>query len=119
HYFLGASVGPVTVDELMAEHRIEVVNLQGRGGDEVAERSVLEWLDALRANCERAQISLSQSRPDPDDVEGWIALLGDGGDEAAEARDARELIERKARAAKQWDTVVAVLMGKVESAEAG
>ena len=38
HYFLGASVGPVTVDELMADHHIEVVNLAGRGGDEVAEQ---------------------------------------------------------------------------------
>ncbi len=48
HYFLGAGVGPVTVDELMADHHIEVVNLQGRGGDEVAERSVIEWLETLR-----------------------------------------------------------------------
>ncbi|MGE5182707.1 MAG: tetratricopeptide repeat protein [Acidobacteriota bacterium] len=117
HYFLGAGVGPVTVDELMAEHRVEVVNLEGRGADEVAERSVLEWLEALRAACERAQISLSQARPDADDVEGWIALLGEPGDEGAEARDALELIERQARAAKKWDTVVEVLMGKIETAE--
>src|SRR5256885_12161369 len=35
-----------SVDELLADHRIEVVNLEGKGGDEVAQTSVLEWLDA-------------------------------------------------------------------------
>ncbi|HEY5926341.1 MAG TPA: tetratricopeptide repeat protein [Kofleriaceae bacterium] len=119
HYFLGAGVGPVTVDELMADHHIEVVNLQGRGGDETAERSVLEWLESLRAACDKVQISLVQTRPDPDDVDGWVALLGESGEEAAEARDALALIERKARADKKWDTVVEVLLGRVESAAAG
>jgi tetratricopeptide (TPR) repeat protein len=118
HYFLGAGVGPVTVDELMAEHRIEVVNLAGKGADEVAERSVLEWLEALRAGCEKAQVTLVQTRPDADDVEGWAALLGEGGDDAAEARDALDFIERRAREAKKWDTVVEVLLGKIEHAEA-
>ena len=119
HYFLGAGVGPVTVDELMADHHIEVVNLQGRGGDEVAERSVIEWLDALRAACDKAQISLAQTRPDPDDVDAWVAVLAEGGDEAAEARDALALIEHKARQTKKWDIVVEVLLGRVEAAEAG
>ena len=119
HYFLGAGVGPVTVDELMADHHIEVVNLAGRGGDEVAERSVIEWLESLRAACEKVQISLVQTRPDPDDVDGWVALLSEGGDEAAEARDALALIEHKARQNKKWDTVVEVLLGRVEAAEAG
>jgi tetratricopeptide (TPR) repeat protein len=116
HYFLGAGVGPVTVDELMAEHHIEVVNLEGKGADEVAERSVLEWLDALHAACDKAQITLVQTRPDADDVEGWTALLGEGGDEASEARDALDLIQRKAREGKKWDTVVEVLLGKIEHA---
>ncbi len=119
HYFLGASVGPVTVDELMADHHIEVVNLQGRGGDEVAERSVMEWLESLRAACDKAQISLVQTRPDPDDVEAWVALLSEGGEEAAEARDALALIEHKARQGKKWDTVVEVLLGRAEAADAG
>src|SRR6185295_12695070 len=48
HYFLGAGVGPVTIDELMADHHIEVVNLAGRGGDEMAERSIMEWLETLK-----------------------------------------------------------------------
>ena len=116
HYFLGAGVGPVTIDELMADHRIEVVNLPGRGGDDVAQSSVLEWLEALGTACTKANVSLTQSRPDADDVEGWVALLGEAGDESSEARDALELIERRAREAKQWDTVVEVLLGKVEHA---
>nr|HEX4316927.1 tetratricopeptide repeat protein [Kofleriaceae bacterium] len=117
HYFVGAGVGPVTIDELMADHRIEVVNLAGRGGDEVAQSSVLDWLTALGAACTKANISLAQARPDVDDAEGWIAVLGENGDDAAEARDALELIERKARDAKDWDTVVEVLLGKVENTE--
>ena len=119
HYFLGAGVGPVTVDELMADHHIEVVNLAGRGGDEVAERSVIEWLEALRIACEKKSITLVQTRPDADDVEGWVELLAAGGDEVAEASDALSLIDRRAREAKNWDTVVEILLGRVEAAEAG
>jgi tetratricopeptide (TPR) repeat protein len=118
HYFLGAGIGPVTVDELMADHRIEVINLAGKGADEVAERSVLDWLEELRAACDKAQITLAQTRPDADDIEGWTALLGESGEEVAEARDALDLIERRAREAKKWDTVVEVLLGRIEHAEA-
>jgi tetratricopeptide (TPR) repeat protein len=118
HYFLGAGMGPVSVDELMADHHIEVVNLAGRGMDEVAERSVLDWLEKLETACQAAHISLAQTRPDADDVEGWIGLLTAGGDESAEARDALELIEQKARDGKQWDTVVEVLLGMLETQEA-
>jgi tetratricopeptide (TPR) repeat protein len=119
HYFLGAGVGPVTVDELMADHHIEVVNLMGRGGDEVAERSVIEWLETLRETCAAAGVTLSQARPDADDVEGWIAMLGDTVEEAAEARDALDLVERKARDAKDWETVIEVLLGRIEHAGDG
>ncbi|HEY3806888.1 MAG TPA: SIR2 family protein [Kofleriaceae bacterium] len=118
HYFLGAGMGPVSVDELMADHHIEVVNLAGRGADEVAERSVIEWLEKLEIACQTASISLVQARPDADDAEGWIELLAAGGDEAAEARDALELIEQKARDAKKWDTVVEILLGRLETQEA-
>ena len=118
HYFLGAGVGPVTVDELMADHHIEVVNLQGRGGDEVAERSIIEWLEQLREECKTANITLSQARPDGDDVEGWIALLGDSGEEG-EANDALDLIERRARDTKDWETVIEVLLGRIEHAGDG
>jgi tetratricopeptide (TPR) repeat protein len=119
HYFLGAGVGPVTVDELMADHHMEVVNLAGRGGDEVAERSVIEWLEQLRDACAAANITLAQERPDADDVEGWIAMLGDGVEEAAEARDALDLIERRARENKDWDAVIEVLLGRIEHAGDG
>lgn len=119
HYFLGAGVGPVTVDELMADHHIEVVNLAGRGGDEVAERSVIEWLEALRESCRSAGVTLSQTRPDADDIEGWIALLGESGDEGSEARDALDLIERRARTESDWENVIEVLLGRIEHAGDG
>ena len=119
HYFLGASLGPVTVDELMADHHMEVINLAGRGNDDVAERSVIEWLESLKIACDKANVTLAQTRPDADDVDGWVTLLGEAGadtNEANEARDALDLIERKAREAKKWDTVVEVLLGRIESA---
>ncbi|HWO18662.1 MAG TPA: tetratricopeptide repeat protein [Kofleriaceae bacterium] len=121
HYFLGAGVGPVTVDELLADHHMEVVNLTGDGDGEgeTAERAVIEWLEALRGKCAAAGVTLTQSRPDPDDAEGWIALLGEGPEEAAEAKDALELIERRAREGKQWDQVIEVLLGKIEHAGDG
>jgi tetratricopeptide (TPR) repeat protein len=119
HYFLGAGVGPVTVDELMADHHIEVVNLAGRGGDEVAERSIIEWLEQLRTQCQAAGVTLSQARPDADDVEGWIAMLGDSVEEAAEASDALDLIERRARDNKDWETVIEVVLGRIEHAGDG
>ena len=110
HYFLGSGVGPVTVDELMADHHIEVV-------DVADDANVIAWLEALAGACEKAQVSLAQTRPDADDVEGWLARLTEGGDDAAEARDALELIERRARDAGTWDTVVEVLLGKIETQE--
>ncbi len=117
HYFLGAGVGPVTVDELMAEHHIEVVNLAGKGGDDVAEKSVVDWIDALRAACTAAHVTLAQTRPDADDLDGWLALYHDD----AEARDAVLAIEHAAREAKDGERVVEVLLGKLdlESESAG
>ncbi len=114
HYFLGAGVGPVTVDELMADHHIEVVNLPGRGGDDTATQAVIEWLDQLRLECTERNITLAQAQPDADDTEGWIAMLGDGAEAAADASDALELIERRARDAKNWETVNEVILGRIE-----
>jgi tetratricopeptide (TPR) repeat protein len=110
HYFLGAGVGPVTVDELMAEHHMEVVNLAGKGGDDVAEKSVVEWIEALAVACKSANVTLVQSRPDADDLDGWLALYA----EDAEARDAVDAIERAAREAKDGERVVEVLLGKLD-----
>jgi tetratricopeptide (TPR) repeat protein len=114
HYFLGAGMGPVTVDELMAEHHIEVVNLAGKSGDDVAEKSVIEWLEALRDACTAAGVTLAETRPDADDLDGWLARLADND---AEARDAVDGIERAAREAKDGDRIVEVLLGRLELAE--
>jgi tetratricopeptide (TPR) repeat protein len=111
HYLLGAGVGPVTVDELMAEHHIEVVNVAGKGADEVAEKSTIDWLVALRDVCQDAGLSLAQTLPDADDLDGWMALAHDG---SAEARDAVDLIERRAREAGDHDRVVEVLLSRVD-----
>lgn len=111
HYFLGSGVGPVTVDELMADHHIEVVNLAGKSGDDVAEKSVVEWLEALTEACTAASITLHQAAPDADDLDGWLALLGEGGKEAADAVD---LIERRAREAGDSDRLIEVLLGRIE-----
>ena len=66
HYFLGAGVGPVTVDELMADHHIEVVNLAGSGGDEVAERSRARVArGAARRVRERERHAVAERGPTP------------------------------------------------------
>ncbi|MBK9030295.1 MAG: SIR2 family protein [Myxococcales bacterium] len=114
HYFLGAGMGPVTVDELMAEHHIHVVNLAGKGGDDTAEKSVIDWLEAVRDACTAAGVTLAETRPDADDLDGWLALLGDND---PEARDAVDVIERTARDAKDGDRIVEVLLGRLELAE--
>jgi tetratricopeptide (TPR) repeat protein len=114
HYFLGAGLGPVTVDELMAEHHIEVVNLAGKGGDDVAERSVIEWLEALRDQCKAEGVTLHQAKPDADDLDGWLAQLPDN---PVEARDAVDLIERRAREDKNHERIVEVLLGRIEHTE--
>ncbi|MEZ4400442.1 MAG: SIR2 family protein [Kofleriaceae bacterium] len=115
HYFLGAGLGPVTVDELMAEHHIEVVNLPGKGGDDTAEKSVIEWLEELREACAAAGATLAETRPDADDLDAWLARLSDTD---GEARDAIDAIEAAARAAGDGDRIIEVLLGKLEHAEA-
>jgi len=116
HYFLGAGVGPVTVDEFMADHHIEVVNLAGKSGDDVAERAQLEWLETLALECKSAGITLAQTVPDADDLDGWLALLGEN---QKDAIDAVDLIERRARDTNDTDRLVEVLLGRVELAEDG
>jgi tetratricopeptide (TPR) repeat protein len=111
HYLLGAGVGPVTVDELMAEHHIEVVNLAGRGGDDQAEKSVVDWLDALRIATAASGVSLQQNRPDADDLDGWMALHAEGD---GEARDAIDAIEAEARDKGDGERVIEVLLGKLD-----
>lgn len=114
HYFLGAGVGPVTVDELMADHHIEVVNLPGKSGDDVAEKSVIEWLELLTVQCKEAGINLAQTAPDADDLDGWLGLLAEGHKDAIDAVD---LIERRAREAGDSERLVEVILGRVDIAE--
>ncbi len=111
HYLLGAGVGPVTIDELMAEHHIEVVNLAGKGGDDQAEKSVVDWLDALRIATAAAGVTLIQTRPDADDLDGWLAHFAEGD---VEARDAVDIIELQAREAGDGERVIEVLLGKLD-----
>jgi golgin subfamily B member 1 len=116
HYFLGSGVGPVTVDELMAEHHISVVNLPGKGSDESADKAVIEWLETLATACTKANVTLEQGQPDADDLEGWVAMLGES-EHRAVALDAIDLIERRAKEARNSDRVVECMLGKIEHAE--
>jgi tetratricopeptide (TPR) repeat protein len=159
HYLVGAGLGPVTVDELMADHHVEVIAIGGRAeiiedtdddagepagdatGEEAAvaaapgdtggkkkgknkkgkavakgpaadpDKATLEWLAALRDACQEAGLSLSQSRPAPDDLDGWLALLAD---ELPEAKDAIDVIERRARDAGDHERLVELLLGRID-----
>jgi tetratricopeptide (TPR) repeat protein len=160
HYLVGAGLGPVTVDELMADHHVQVIAIGGRApladaddgddaGDDTGEaaaaepaeaaaatsgssgkkkgkskkakaakgpaadpdKATLEWLTALRDACREANLSLSQSRPAPDDLDGWLALLAD---ELPEARDAVDLIERRARDAGDHERLIELLLGRID-----
>jgi len=113
HYLLASGVGPVTVDELAAEHHIEVVNLPGKGADEKATASLLEYLDALAEACEQAGVSLAVTRPADDDLDGWIAVLADE-PEREDAREAVEFISEQAREDGDADRLVESLLARVE-----
>jgi len=113
HYLIGSGVGPVTIDELKADHQIEVVNLPGKGSDERAVEALLEYLGELRAACEAAGIDLRQTRPDEDDLEGWLQVLQeDPFDEEAAERLAA--IEARASQSEDWERLVEVLMARIE-----
>lgn len=113
HYLIGSGLGPVTVDELQADHRIQVINLPGKGTDERATEALLEYLGELRAACEQAGIDLTHGRPDQDDLEGWLQVLQeDPFDEEAAERLAA--IERTATEAEEWERLVEVLMARIE-----
>lgn len=116
HYLIAAGVGPVTVDELMSEHHIEVINLPGKGADDVATAAIHEYLDELAAACEAAEVTLAQTRPDDDDLDGWLALLTDT-DMADEASAALEAMEEAASDVGDSDRLIDILMGRVEVEE--
>lgn len=115
HFLVGAGVGPVTVDELGAEHHIEVINLAGKGADEVAVGAVVEYLEALEQACLAANVNLSQVRPDVDDLEGWLLLLDDDV-VASEARDAISTMSNAAREANDAERLAEILLGQIDHA---
>jgi golgin subfamily B member 1 len=114
HFLVASGVGPVTVDELQSEHDINVINLAGKGTDERATEALLEFLEELRRACEAATVTLLQMRPDPDDLEGWLAVLHEDpfDDEAAQRLAS---IEARATEAGDWERLVEVLMARVET----
>ncbi len=113
HYLVASGVGPVTIEELEAEHHIHVVNLEGRGADEKATAALIEFLSALREQCESAGVSLAQRRPDDDDLEGWLAILAEE-PEDNEALGAVITIEAAARDAGDAERLIEVLMARAE-----
>lgn len=113
HYLLAASVGPVSVDELENEHHIQVINLPGKGTDDTATRSLIDFLGSVSSACAEQGITLAQLRPDADDLEGWLARLADdAGDD--EAMAAVRSIERSARDEGDAERLIEVLMSRVE-----
>ncbi len=119
HYLIASGVGPVTVDELLAEHHIEVVNLPGKGADEQATTALIGYLEDLAEQCEAAGITLAQTRPEADDLDGWIAVLSeDPADEEGIA--AVDLIADDARTSGDSERLIEVLMARTEvETEAG
>jgi tetratricopeptide (TPR) repeat protein len=113
HYLIASGVGPVTVDELMAEHRIEVVNLAGKGADDEATAALIEWLEAFAATCAAAGIDLAELRPADDDLEGWIGILFDQPDRA-DALDKVDAILTGLRAGDDAEALVEALMMRTE-----
>ena len=113
HYLIASGVGPVTVDELMSEHHIEVINLPGKGADDVANQALESYLDQLAHVCETAGISLTQTTPSADDLDGWLGVFASDPDNT-EAQKALEAIEAKARQDGDATRQIEVLMGIVE-----
>src|SRR5438034_943062 len=88
HYFVGAGVGPVTVDELMADHHIEVVNLAGRGGDETGE--LRRAFEAVTTACQVApedDAAAALAEKLAAATGGWADLVAEASGIATEATD--------------------------------
>ncbi len=118
HYLACASVGPVTVDELLAEHHIQVLNLPGKGTDDEATDALLGLLGELRTQCEKQGLTLVKTRPEDDDLEGWMALLHEDAFDK-DALDALRAIETKARDAGDAERLVEVLVSRTEIETSG
>jgi tetratricopeptide (TPR) repeat protein len=114
HYFVGAGLGPVDTAELLAEHHMTVVPLEGQGGDETSTQSLATYLDELARACDTAGISLANLRPEKDDLDGWLLRLAEDSKDV-EAREAILTIEKSAREAGQTETLLNVFLGLVEA----
>ncbi|MBT8496502.1 MAG: tetratricopeptide repeat protein, partial [Deltaproteobacteria bacterium] len=113
HYLIASGVGPVTVDELHAEHHFQTINLAGKGADDTAQAALLEYLEALRLSCDSAGVTLVQHKPEADDLEGWIELLGRDFHDP-EAQQALTDIEASASAKGDFDRLIDIYLSKVE-----
>src|SRR5262249_42836484 len=104
HFAFLPGLGAIAAEELWERYRLRVV---GEGALE-------EFIRELRA----AVGEVGPRVVDEDDLEGflrWLAVEP----ESSEALDGLLKLEQKARAASDWERVVEVLLGRVESAEAG
>ena len=113
HFMIASGVGPVTVDELEAEHHIQLINLPGRGADEKATAALIRVIEELSGLCEAAGITLATTRPDADDLEGWLEILGQDAFDT-DALDAIASIESTAEANEDWEGLIEVLMSRIE-----
>lgn len=113
HWFVGAGLGPVDIEELRAEHHMSVIPLEGQGGDAQSTESLVAWLTQLADACAEAGITLSMARPAPDDLEGWAARAEEDPSDV-EAQDALLAIESAARQAGQADRLVEALLARVQ-----
>ncbi|HKE14808.1 MAG TPA: tetratricopeptide repeat protein [Kofleriaceae bacterium] len=113
HFLVASGLNQVAIDELMSEHEIQVINLEGASSEEEEREALLEFLRELGRACAVAGIGLGHGRPERDDLEGWLALLQDDPfDEEAAAHLAA--IEEASRAGGEWERLVEVLMARVE-----
>ncbi|MSP17323.1 MAG: hypothetical protein EXR73_12080 [Myxococcales bacterium] len=113
HYFVGAGLSPVDIEDLREEHKLQVIALDGQGGDDKSAASLAAWLGALAEACTKEGIDLSSTKLGDDDVDGWIARLAeDGADFAAIA--ALAAIADGARSAKDHEKLVHVLLAGIE-----
>ena len=104
HFAFLPGVGAIASEELWERYRVRVVG----------EGTLEEFIGELRT-------AVGDQGPrvtDEDDLEGFLRWL-QVEPESTEALDGLLKLEQKARAAKDWDRVVEVLLGRVESAEAG
>ena len=115
HYFVGSGIGVVDADELSHEHRLQLIPLEGQGGDASAADALHGFLARLADTCAEAGITLSLAQPAEDDLETWTARLSeDPSDE--QALGAMKAMFDSAESAGEVDRMVEILMARIEVA---